>query len=69
MATARRIVLRPLRQAGLVDLDQAGQGQPSGSTMARRSLRARSQAVLYEPMPSCACNCSAEMPFECAVIR
>ena len=35
----------------------------SGSTMARRSLCSSSQAVLYEPSPSCSQSCRAEIPF------
>lgn len=43
--------------------------QRSGLTMARRSLCSSSHAILWEPMPSCAWACSAEIPFEWLVSR
>ena len=43
------------------DLDS---GLRTGSTMAVRSLCASSQALRYEPIPSCFWSCSAEIPLE-----
>ena len=54
------------RKAGLVDFDQAELHNRlrSGLTIAVRSLWASSQALRYEPMPSCFWSCRAEMPLE-----
>ena len=41
----------------------------SGLTIAVRSLWASSQALRYEPMPSCFWSCRAEMPLEWVAIK
>src|SRR5665809_126136 len=72
--------LRPPPPAGGSSLVRSGRllsststrparGWRPGASIARRSLAASIQAVRYEPKPSCACSCSAEMPLECVAIR
>ena len=60
--------LWPEWKAGLVDFHQARQ-RVARSTMLARSLWASSQALRYEPIPSCFWSCRAEMPLQWVAIR
>ena len=72
LTARRRIVLGLERDLGLVGLDQVLEQAPPGRH--HRPAQLVQQAVLYDPRPSCACNCSAEIPLEwlvtmCAVMN
>ena len=64
LAAGDWIVFGAIGDVALVDLDEIFQQASVGSTVARRSFCSISQAVFYEPRPSCAWSCKAEAPFQ-----